>query len=143
LIRLAYSRSVGRPAYNTLSPGGSVSYELVSPGRYEGAISYGNAELKPYVADSFDAAFEWYFAPGGAVTVGGFAKLIDNPIFTRVDVLTDTVLNGRTYDRLETSQPQNAEGGELWGLEASYRHQFDFLPGLLSGFGVNANLTLI
>lgn len=45
--------------------------------------------------------------------------------------------------RLETSQPQNADKGDIIGLEMAWRQQFDFLPGLLSGFGVNANLTLV
>src|SRR3546814_2091178 len=32
---------------------------------------------------------------------------------------------------------------DIIGLEVAYRQQFDFLPGFLSGFGVEANMTLI
>ena len=47
------------------------------------------------------------------------------------------------YDRINFSQTQNAEKGDIVGLEASYQQQFTFLPGLLSGLGANLNLTLI
>ena len=143
IVRLAYSRSIGRPNYSDLSPGGGVSYVDLGTGQFDGSVSLGNPNLKPYVADALDASAEWYFAPGGLLSVGVFAKWIDNPIFTRSFTLTDTTFGARDYATLEYSQPENADSGDIVGLEAAYQQQFTFLPGLLSGFGVNLNLTLI
>ena len=139
VFRIAYARSVGRPQYSQLSPGGSVE----DTGEGELSVSTGNPALKPYVADSIDMAGEWYFAPGGLLSVGAFAKFIKNPIFTQASVLTGTTYLGQSYSRIELEQTQNAEEGDIVGLEAAYQQQFTFLPGLLSGLGVNLNLTLI
>ena len=40
-----------------------------------------------------------------------------------------------------TTLPSNGESGKVQGLELGYQQAFDFLPGLWSGFGVNANYT--
>ena len=75
--------------------------------------------------------------------MGAFAKFIRNPIFTQSYTINDGSFGGVNYDRINFSQTQNAEQGDIIGLEASYQQQFTFLPGLLSGLGVNLNLTLI
>ncbi|MHA6767907.1 TonB-dependent receptor [Sphingobium ummariense] len=139
VFRLAYSRSVGRPQYEDLSPGGEVSVE----GENELSVSSGNPQLKPYVSDAVDLTGEWYFAPGGMLSVGAFAKFIRNPIFTQSFTVFDGSFGGQTYDRIDFSQTRNAERGDIIGLEAAYQQQLSFLPGLLSGLGVNLNLTLI
>jgi TonB-dependent receptor len=139
VFRVAYSRSVGRPQYSDLSPGGEVSSE----GDGELNVSTGNPALKPYVADALDMTAEWYFAPGGLLSLGAFAKFIRNPIFVQSYTINDGSFGGIDYDRINFSQTQNAQKGDIVGLEASYQQQFTFLPGLLSGLGMNLNLTLI
>jgi TonB-dependent receptor len=134
VFRLAYSRSLGRPEYSNLSPGGSIDQS-------NDAVTLGNPDLRPYRADNFDATAEWYFARGAILSGGVFYKRISNPIFGSTTVLTDTVFNGVNYDRLEITQPQNAASGEILGVEMQYQQQFTFLPGLLSGLGVNATAT--
>ncbi|WP_380874467.1 TonB-dependent receptor [Sphingomonas sp. DBB INV C78] len=144
VFRLAYSRSLGRPNYSQLSPGGSVSYEDgATPGTFEGSVSLGNSDLKPYRADNLDASAEWYFAKGGLISVGVFAKFIKNPIFTQSYTLNNVTFDGRLYDVLDFSQPLNADKGDIVGIEAAYQQQFTFLPGLLSGFGVELTGTLV
>lgn len=135
VFRAAYSRSLGRPEYSTLSPGGSID-------TINGFVSLGNPDLKPYRADNVDASAEWYFAPGGILSVGVFAKFIKNPIFTRTTVLTNTVYNGVSYPSLSISQPFNADKGDIIGIEAQYEQQFTFLPGVLSGIGIKLTGTL-
>lgn len=144
IVRLAYSRSLGRPNYNQLSPGGELSYEAgLAPGTFQGSFSTGNPALKPYRADNLDMSAEWYFARGGLLSVGVFAKFIKNPIFTQTARLTDVDFANRRYETLSISQPQNAESGDIVGIEAAFQQQFTFLPGLLSGFGIELNGTLI
>lgn len=144
VFRLAYSRSLGRPNYSQLSPGGALSYEAgTAAGTFEGSFSSGNAALEPYRAHNLDMTGEWYFAPGGLLTVGVFAKFIDNPIYVQSTLLTDVDFDGRRFARLTISQPRNAQGADIIGVEAAFQQQFTFLPGLLSGLGIELNGTLV
>ncbi|MFT3967399.1 MAG: TonB-dependent receptor [Sphingobium sp.] len=143
VFRFAYSRSLGRPEYNSLSPGGTVTVDPgVDGGAPSVAVSMGNPDLKPYRADNLDATAEWYFAPGGLLSFGVFAKFIKNPIFTQSYTLFNATFNGTSYQQVSYSQPLNADEGDIIGIEAQYEQQFTFLPGLLSGFGIALNGTL-
>jgi len=135
ISRLAYSKSLGRPEYSNLSPGGSIDTA-------NAIVSLGNPALKPYRADNLDATLEYYFAPGGLVSVGAFGKWIRNPIFSSSTVLRNTVYNNVAYATLTITQPFNADKGHIYGVEAQFQQQFTFLPGLLSGLGINLNGTL-
>jgi TonB-dependent receptor len=102
----------------------------------------GNAQLKPFVSDNLDVTAEWYFARGGLFSLGVFAKFISNPIFTSTFTVEDGTFAGTSYGRIEFTQPLNGEAADIIGLEAAFQQQFTFLPGFLSGFGVNLNITL-
>ena len=143
IVRLAYTRSVGRPNYSDLTPGGEIGYEQNDDGTFDGSVSLGNPNLEPYIADALDASAEWYFAKGGLFSVGVFAKFIKNPVYTQSFTLLDTSYGGRDYAVLGFSQKANGTSADIIGLELAYRQQFDFLPGFLSGFGLEANMTLI
>jgi TonB-dependent receptor len=134
VFRLSYSRSIGRPEYSDLSPGGSINQS-------EETITLGNPDLKPYRADNLDATAEWYFARGAVLSGGVFYKKIANPIFGATTVLNNTSYNGVPYSRVEITQPLNADSGEILGVELQYQQQFTFLPGLLSGLGVQLTAT--
>lgn len=135
ILRAAYSRSVGRPQYQDLSPGSTLSTT-------DDSVTLGNPNLKPYVADALDLSGEWYFARGGLISVAAFAKFIKNPIFTQSYWAYNVSYAGVTYSALQFTQPLNADRGDIVGIEASYQQQFTFLPGLLSGLGISLNGTL-
>ncbi|MDO7840756.1 TonB-dependent receptor [Sphingomonas immobilis] len=135
VFRLAYSRSVGRPEYASLNPGGSVDTINL-------AASFGNPNLKPYRADNLDATAEWYFAKGGLLSIGVFGKFIRNPIFTRTTVVTNYSYGGTVYPTFNLAQPFNADKGDIVGIEAQYQQLFTFLPGFWSGFGIQLTGTL-
>jgi TonB-dependent receptor len=139
IFRFAYSKSLGRPEYSNLSPGGSIDTVNAAP---NAVVSLGNPDLKPYRANNFDATAEWYFAQGGLISVGVFYKDIRNPIFNQAIVTRNGTYTGVTYPTLTISQPLNADKGSIVGIEAQYQQQFTFLPGLLSGFGIALNGTL-
>ncbi len=142
VLRAAYTRTLGRPQYPQLRPGGALTFAEISTGVFEGELSEGNVDLKPYTSDNLDLSAEWYFARGGLLSAGAFWKKIENPIFGFSQTETNVTLEGRTYRTLRYSQPRNADEGEIKGLELAYQQQFTFLPGLWSGFGVSANVTL-
>jgi TonB-dependent receptor len=102
----------------------------------------GNPFLKPATAWQFDATLEWYFARVGSLTFNAFYKSVDN--FFYQAVTNRPISNNGITDTVNIRGPANFEGkGTIKGFEAAYQHTFDFLPGLLSGFGVNANYSYI
>lgn len=141
IVRLAYTRTLGRPQYPQLKPGGALTFTPNPDGTFEGELAEGNVDLRPFVSDNLDATVEWYFAPGGLLSAGAFFKDIKDPIFGFRETQTGVVIEGRTYNRLFYTQPRNADAGEIKGLELAFQQQFTFLPGIWRGFGVAANVT--
>jgi len=68
LIRVGYGSDVRRPDFNDLSTGFTFTQQENT------AVQLGNPGLEPEEVDSFDVAFEWYFAPASLVSVGYFRK---------------------------------------------------------------------
>lgn len=143
VFRVAYSRTLGRPTFGQLKISGTLTATPLANGQFDGELSEGNVDLQPYVSDNLDATAEWYFAQGGLLSAGAFYKKIKNPIYSFEQTFTGVTIDGRTFQRLEYTQPRNADDGEIAGIELTYQHQFVFLPGLWSGFGVAANATFV
>ncbi|MEE3627492.1 TonB-dependent receptor [Nitrospirillum sp. BR 11752] len=134
-LRLAYSRTLGRPRYSDQAThGGSLSTT--------GAIytlSQGNPNLKPRLSDNIDVAEEWYLDHGrGLVSLGGYYKTIHNEIFTFTK--TETLPVNGVNAPVNVSEARNSPHDAIVkGLEFNFIHDFDFLPEPLSGFGIAAN----
>jgi TonB-dependent receptor len=143
VLRAAFTNTIGRPNYTDIVPRRDFDAAEVSPGIFQGAYSEGNPDLKPYKSQNLDASVEYYLRPAGIISVGVFHKEIDNPIYGRTINQVNVAFEGRQFSRLDVTRPENADSGELTGLEINYQQQFTFLPGLLRGFGVAANLTLV
>jgi TonB-dependent receptor len=143
LLRAAWTNTIGRPSYEQTVPFRVFETEEIEdePGLFEGAIESGNPDLDPLESMNLDASVEWYLEPAGIVAVGVFYKDIDNPIFTRLQVLEGEEFEGRTYEELEIVQPQNARSGEIIGIELNYQQQFVGLPSPFDGFGVQLGYT--
>lgn len=129
-LRLAASRTLTRPDFGQLSPA-----LTVVPGQL--AASQGNPGLNAILSTNLDASLEWYFARSSSLYAAAFHKRVNTFIFTRQ---TPNVTIGG-LDGYVLSQPVNAGSGTVKGAEVGYQQFFDFLPGMLSGFGVQANYT--
>ena len=118
--------------------------------------SGGNPFLTPYEATQFDLSFEYYQDNGSAYAVNFFTKDIGTFISKRVtsDPTPDIWVDGALQDSTviladgstlseELTQKENRSGGVIKGVEFAALHYFDYLPGFLSGFGLQANLTLL
>lgn len=122
--------------------------------------SGGNPFLTPYEATQFDLSFAYYQDNGNNYSVNFFTKDISTFISKRVtsddspNIYVDGALqdstvtwideNGVTKSLSETlTQKENRDGGKINGVELSALHYFDYLPGFLNGFGLQANLTLL
>jgi TonB-dependent receptor len=139
-VRLAWTNTLGRPAYADLAPLRELDDIQNEDGTFTGGLSSGNPDLEPYESMNLDLSIEYYLG-SGLIAVAPFYKRIDNPIFGRSFTETDVTYNGRLYDRLGISQPENADSGRLLGVELTYQNYFSFLPAPLDGLGVNLNYT--
>ena len=138
LMRFAASKVLTRPEssyvrnYLDLSVDGNGN--LVS--------NVGNPYLKPATAWQFDLTAEWYFSRVGSLTADLFYKDVKNFFYQAVVSLPITN-NGVTFDQ-QTRGPANYDGhGKIKGFEIAYQQTLDFLPGFLSGIGVNANYSYV
>ena len=141
LLRAAWTNTIGRPSYEQNVPFRIFEIEEDDDDVFEGAIEAGNSDLDPLESMNYDAALEWYLEPAGLFSAGVFYKDIDNPIFNRIQVLEDEEFEGRFYSELEIQQFQNANSGEIVGVELGFQQQFTELPGLLRGLGVSLSYT--
>ncbi|VWX54072.1 TonB-dependent receptor [Novosphingobium sp. 9U] len=131
--RFTYSRSIRRPDFSSLSP--TESLTLVGNVFLLNTGSRGNPDLKPQKSDSFDATAEYYFR-SGYVSVTGYYRSIKDRVVTSS---TQETIGGLNY---LISSPRNVGSVDLKGAEVSGQYFFDFLPGALSGFGVQGAFTL-
>jgi TonB-dependent receptor len=147
IMRAAWTNTLARPSYEQNVPFRIFETEEVEDddgnptGEFEGAIEMGNPDLDPLESMNFDVALEWYLEPVGLLSAGVFYKDIENPIFNRVQTLEGEEFEGRTYEELEIIQPQNAESGEIFGIELNYQQQFTMLPRPFDGLGVQIGYT--
>lgn len=131
--RFAASKGISRPTFDKLNPNLSLSVD--SGGRRTG--SAGNPNLSPMEADQFDTSLEWYFGKGSMLYGTAFYKKVDGFI---ADVTTLEPINNQGW---EIRRPVNGDNGKIKGVELGYTQFFDFLPGWLSGFGVQTNYTYV
>lgn len=137
LVRLAFTKSLTRPGFNQINPA-----LVIQQGTIGGDISYtgngGNPNLQPIRSTNYDASVEYYFGRSSSVSVAGFYRKINGFIDVFGTRETDP-----TVGSILVYRPQNAGSGQIKGIEAAFSTFFDFLPGFLSGFGIQANGTYI
>ncbi|PQA59238.1 TonB-dependent receptor [Siphonobacter curvatus] len=132
VLRAAFTRTFIRPNFTELNPG-----ENINTTTNPLTITRGNIDLKPTFASNFDLMGEYYFDNIGLVTGGLFYKKIKDYSFSNQSI---EIYNGA---QALVTQPQNLENATLQGLELGMLRRFDFLPGFLSGLGVELNGTAI
>lgn len=140
VLRLAGQRGVSRPAFGAIRVGASIN-DTNSPG----TITGGNPALKPEYTWGADASVEYYLPGNGLISIAGFYRWVDNVFYqSQLPVGTD-FYNSGGIDRSGylLTGTYNGDSGKLYGVEFNVLKQFDFLPGALSGFGFQGNLTLL
>jgi TonB-dependent receptor len=143
-LRLAASKAMSRPDISQLNSYMKIGTSWTGAGAGEQeqfagftASTGGNPALKPMTANQFDAALEWYFSQTGSLYGTAFDKNIKDYVTT--ETWTDTIMG----QPVAVTGPVNAGNGTVKGLEVGYQQFFDFLPGFLKGFGVQANYTYL
>lgn len=127
-IRAAYTRTFARPSFGSLNPGATQNDVFQ-------VISRGNPDLEPTFSDNFDLMGEYFFDNVGILSGGVFYKRITDDIFNST---SQQNINGLVYT---INEPRNLENGYLFGMEIGLSKRLEFLPGILSGFGIDVNYT--
>lgn len=100
----------------------------------------GNPQLQPYTSWNYDASLEHYFSRTGEIHLAGFYKRVNG-------YLQSVTLAGQTIPGLAgqwtIATQTNAGKGTIKGLEIGGQTFLDFLPGPLSGLGVQVNYTYV
>jgi TonB-dependent receptor len=135
--RFGVSRSISRPQFNDLRVGAAVDLTTAPTGQV--TIAQGNPNLQPYTSDSIDAGLEWYPDESTFVSVSYFDKRVKN--FTRTATQSSTVAleDGTIVPAQITMTVNDPAPKHFRGFEVQFRENFDFLPGLWSGLGIQGN----
>jgi len=143
-LRVAYSRSIGRPTFNQLSP-----YRVFNYNSRE--IRYGNPGLEPMVSDNLDVMIEHYFMNVGQISLGLFYKQLDNFVFSRRSRIGEEgflefedLPRGDGPERFvgwNRTTFFNGEDATVYGIEASWQQSLTFLPWILQNLGIYLNYT--
>ncbi len=165
-IRAAAAKVMARPLLGNLSPavtGISVPSDGATTG---GTLTVGNPKLSPFRGKAYDIAAEWYFRPGGLISLAYFRKDISSypqtifyeaplsefldadaisalkaqfPGTTGGDVLRRAYIDAN-YPFL-ARQVRDAPGGVLQGWEFNFQQDLTFLPWYFKNLGVQFNAT--
>lgn len=138
VLRAAATTSIGRPNYAQLAPYVSVD-QTTSPN----SVSQGNPDLKPYKALNFDGAVEYYLPGEGLISLGGFYKRLDDPIYSQSLLGQTGTYAGQALSNAIVTTALNIDKAKVYGIEVNLQTRFTFLPSPLDGFGVSANYTRI
>ena len=151
-LRFAFNRAVARQNLPTLASGFVASY-IANSGRNPSLppdaqlflqASSGNPNLDPFRANIVQGSYEWYFHKSSLLSAAAF--YVDVESFNLQSTLIETGPQEADADGVvraggPVTTTVNGGGGSIKGIELGYQQAFDFLPGWLSGFGVQANYT--
>ncbi|PVM88231.1 TonB-dependent receptor [Caulobacter endophyticus] len=133
--RFALISGVARPSFGEVRT--SVSVDDVAE-----TVSGGNPDLKPERAFGFDTALEWYLPGAGLLSASAFYRRIDDVLFDSSQRVGDNRYGANRADYTYVTT-LNGSDGKMAGLELAYMQQWRFLPGALSGFGFQGNVTFL
>lgn len=158
-LRLAASKVISRPRIDFLNPGSSVKFRNnvanvtnTDPGLGPWVSTSGNAQLRPYEANQFDASYEYYFSRDGFISISGFYKDLVNwnvaattirdysqfyiPGYHQA-VSSDgkTIYTPATFKGLNTTYSGGLKGS-VKGVELQASLPFGLLTHALDGFGL-------
>lgn len=143
-LRAAYTETRTRPGFDQLNPALRLA---PPPGCTPGATdcvrtgSGGNPFLQPLDSDNYDIGIEYYFSRSGFASISAFRRDMKGFIANRAFEFPEP--DPETGLPLVISGPINTREARIEGFEAQATGFFDFLPGILSNFGAQANLTFI
>ncbi len=137
-LRLAYTQTLSRPAYNLIVP----RVDLLTD-----AVIWNNYKLRPEFSTNYDAYLSFHNNKLGLLTIGGFTKKVKDMIFwLGRRVILDPgkyELPEETLERFIFTQANNTYDATLKGVEVDWQTNFWYLPGAWKGLVFSINYTHI
>ncbi|MBC2670119.1 TonB-dependent receptor [Novosphingobium piscinae] len=146
LLRFAAGQAMVRPSFQQMVPFNTLSFSF-APDGYTPAVAGartgtgGNPYLKPTKSTQLDLSWEYYWGSSNSLSVAAFFKSVKDYIFAGVSTETYT-RNGKTVS-FDVTRNMNGDEGTIKGVELAYQQFYDFLPGALSGLGLQGNFTFV
>jgi TonB-dependent receptor len=134
-IRTVYGRGISRP-----NPYDLVPYKTLDESTTPNTENIGNPALVAEHAEDFDVLYERFLPSVGMFEAGYFYKYLTQPLFQTQSTVPNPFPNPITANVLLT---QWVNGGHAYvqGVELAYQQHLTFLPGVLAGARIDANVT--
>jgi len=132
-FRASYGRTVARPSFKEMSFASIVdpfTSRIFDGGMF--AIGDWDGDLHSTYINNVDLRWEYFLKGGQVFSFSGFYKYFDDPIeLVRIPEQQTTI----------EYQPRNVGDGQVYGVEAEFRKNLDFISSSLSNLYVNGNVT--
>lgn len=148
IARASYGKSISRPEFTDVFP----SANLPDPSGTSRTITLSNAALKPWIADSYGLALEYYFnqPSSGVLSTRVYRRDIQDFWGTTLVPATAEFLEPYGLDPAVYGEAQgylvstktNVGSMRVTGTELDYRQNLTFLPRWARGFTIFGNLTM-
>lgn len=135
-LRAAAARTISKPLFEDLSVGGNIDFD---PNTNLYIVNSGNPKLSPFTSDGIDVGIEWYPDRSTSIAVTGYYKWVSNFITSSTRFGTIPLADGTLAPAQITETRNDPASRYFRGVEVQFRKDFNFLPGLLSNLGVQAN----
>jgi iron complex outermembrane recepter protein len=145
VLRAAYAETIGRPDFNFILPGITITDVTATPGNR--LITVVNTGLTPWTSRNSDLSLESYAIKGAIASVGVFQKNIRNffgatryratpEILTALDLPVE-----QEFLDYDVATTMNVGEAKITGFEFGYKQALTFLPKWASGVQVFLNYT--
>ena len=152
-LRFAFAKVVGTYDLATLGQGFAFSYVINGSRTFNGqplpsdlkrfnSGSAGNPSLKLPQSTNYNVSYEWYFSRNSILSVAAFLFDVKSFLQTNTAIEAQPDEDDVVREGGPVTRPANGKGGIIKGVEIGLQTTFDYLPGLLSGFGTQLNYTL-
>lgn len=144
LLRSSYARTITRPQLPNIVPS-STATDPAATGIP--TITVSNTALKPWSANSYDVALEYYFDQPGIISFGVFRKDIRDFFGSVREPATPELLAeygfDQSYMNYDIVTLDNVGSARISGMEVEYRQALTMLPSWARGLSVFANGTAL
>jgi TonB-dependent receptor len=136
-IRAVYGRGISRPDPYQLVP-----YITEDQSTTPYTINIGNPALVAEHANDYDVLYERYLPSIGMIEAGYFYKALSQPLYGQQSIIPamGSPLS-QAYAGDLVFQEVNGDHAYVQGMEFAYQQRLNYLPGVLSGARIDANLT--
>lgn len=134
-LRFNYAQTVARPTYREFAR--YRSFDVAGD-----QVVEGNPFLQMTRIENYDVRWEWFTGDGGLLSLGGFYKLLDNPI-EKFNATLNTAGEVSWTSSGDFVTFLNTPEATVWGLEFEARQSLGLLSPKLKPFSIGLNAAWI